>query len=195
MVARKKKKSKSEGAFPEFFRRRLLEIIGIALFVTGIYCALALLSYDVRDPSADLVSENSQIYNWGGKVGAYIAHPVLQFIGLGSFLLFLIPCVWGFSLFRKDVPEKFWLRIIISTISVAATAGAFALLDYGLDIPHNWPYDSYGGFIGDKLNESISPIISVWAYGIAITAIALSSMLYALGMTTEQWSDIGDKDV
>ncbi|MGA8622501.1 MAG: DNA translocase FtsK [Candidatus Sulfotelmatobacter sp.] len=70
--------------------RRLNELIGFLLCVSALLLFLALASYSPLDPSFDSASVLTGTHvarNWIGMVGAILADLILQFFGIGAFLL------------------------------------------------------------------------------------------------------------
>src|SRR5215472_9680662 len=84
--------------------RRLNELIGFLMCVSALLLFLALVSYSPLDPSwnsASVLNSSHAARNWIGIVGAYTADAVLQFFGIGSFLLVLFPAALGARWFRS----------------------------------------------------------------------------------------------
>ncbi len=70
--------------------RRLNELIGFLLCVSALLLFLALASYSPLDPSfnsASVLTGTHVARNWIGMVGAIVSDLVLQFLGVGAFLL------------------------------------------------------------------------------------------------------------
>ncbi len=70
--------------------RRLNELLGFLLCVSALLLFLALASYSPLDPSlnsASVLTGSRVARNWIGIVGAYGADLILQFFGVGAFLL------------------------------------------------------------------------------------------------------------
>ena len=70
--------------------RRLNELIGFLLCVSALLLFLALASYSPLDPSlnsASVLTGSHAARNWIGVVGAMVSDLVLQFFGIGAFLL------------------------------------------------------------------------------------------------------------
>jgi S-DNA-T family DNA segregation ATPase FtsK/SpoIIIE len=70
--------------------RRLNELIGFLLCVSALLLFLALASYSPLDPSfnsASVLTGTHVARNWIGVVGAVVADLMLQFFGVGAFLL------------------------------------------------------------------------------------------------------------
>ena len=84
--------------------RRLNELIGFLMCVSALLLFLALVSYSPLDPSwnsASVLTSSHAARNWIGIVGAYTADAVLQFFGVGAFLLIVFPVMLGIRWFRS----------------------------------------------------------------------------------------------
>jgi DNA segregation ATPase FtsK/SpoIIIE, S-DNA-T family len=84
--------------------RRLNELIGFLMCVSALLLSLALVSYSPLDPSWDSASVLTGAHaarNWIGVVGAYTADALLQFFGVGAFLLVVFPAMLGARWFRS----------------------------------------------------------------------------------------------
>jgi DNA segregation ATPase FtsK/SpoIIIE, S-DNA-T family len=84
--------------------RRLNELIGFLMCVCALLLFLALVSYSPLDPSwnsASVLTGSHAARNWIGIVGAYTADAMLQFFGLGAFLLTIFPVMLGIRWFRS----------------------------------------------------------------------------------------------
>jgi DNA segregation ATPase FtsK/SpoIIIE, S-DNA-T family len=84
--------------------RRLNELIGFLMCVSALLLFLALVSYSPLDPSwnsASVLTGSHGARNWIGVVGAYSADALLQFFGIGAFLLAIFPAMLGARWFRS----------------------------------------------------------------------------------------------
>jgi DNA segregation ATPase FtsK/SpoIIIE, S-DNA-T family len=84
--------------------RRLNELIGFLMCVSALLLCLALASYSPLDPSwnsASVLTGSHAARNWIGVVGAYTADALLQFFGIGAFLLVIFPAMLGVRWFRS----------------------------------------------------------------------------------------------
>jgi S-DNA-T family DNA segregation ATPase FtsK/SpoIIIE len=84
--------------------RRLNELIGFLLCISALLLFLALASYSPLDPSlnsASVLTGSHAARNWIGIVGAYFSDILLQFFGIGAFLLPVFPAVLGARWFRS----------------------------------------------------------------------------------------------
>ncbi len=84
--------------------RRLNELAGFLLCVSALLLFLALASYSPLDPSlnsASILTGSHAARNWIGILGAYLSDLILQFWGVGSFLLPLFMGMLGMRWFRS----------------------------------------------------------------------------------------------
>jgi S-DNA-T family DNA segregation ATPase FtsK/SpoIIIE len=84
--------------------RRLNELIGFLLCVSALLLFLALASYSPLDPSlnsASVLTGTHAARNWIGMVGAVISDLMLQFFGIGAFLLPVFPFMLGIRWFAS----------------------------------------------------------------------------------------------
>jgi len=101
--------------------RRLNELIGFLLCVSGLLLFLALASYSPLDPSfnsASVLTGSRAARNWIGLVGAIVSDLMLQGFGIGAFLIPVFLCALGSRWFRS--------RKVVSP--VAKSLGAIWLL-------------------------------------------------------------------
>jgi S-DNA-T family DNA segregation ATPase FtsK/SpoIIIE len=101
--------------------RRLNEMIGFLLCVSALLLFLAFASYSPLDPSfnsASALTGSHPARNWIGIVGAYISDLLLQFWGLGAFLLPVFFAMLGARWFRSRAVQS----------PIAKTLGAAWLL-------------------------------------------------------------------
>jgi S-DNA-T family DNA segregation ATPase FtsK/SpoIIIE len=84
--------------------RRLNELLGFLLCVSALLLFLALASYSPLDPSfnsASVLTGSRVARNWIGIVGAYGSDLLLQFFGIGAFLLPIFALGMGIRWFRS----------------------------------------------------------------------------------------------
>ena len=84
--------------------RRLNELLGFVLCVSALLIFLALASYSPLDPSlnsASVLTGSHVTRNWIGVVGAFGADLILQFFGIGAFLLPVFAIGLGIRWFRS----------------------------------------------------------------------------------------------
>src|SRR3984893_16444690 len=101
--------------------RRLNELIGFVLCVSGLLLFLALASYSLLDPSfnsASVLTGSQSSRKWVGLVGAIVSDVLLQGLGIGAFLV---------PVFLAALGSR-WFRSRKVTSPVAKSLGAIWLL-------------------------------------------------------------------
>ena len=100
-----------------YFKRKLLETIGLILLTLSIAVAVSIITFDINDPSFSYLTDKS-FNNIFGKYGAYTSDILIKFFGAGSVLIFLTGFVWGLKLFIHKKITFFWLRLIFLPITL-----------------------------------------------------------------------------
>jgi DNA segregation ATPase FtsK/SpoIIIE, S-DNA-T family len=158
--------------------RRLNELVGFLLCVSALLLFLALASYSPLDPSwnsASVLTGSHAARNWIGVVGAYTADALLQFFGVGAFLLVIFPIMLGIRWFRSmRVPSPLaktlggiWLVMFIPAM--------LALLPMQLRFQDVIPVEGLAGrVVGDFLIHYLNLI---GAYIVCATVLAVALYL------------------
>jgi len=115
-------------ALAQFLRRRVMEVVGLALVIAGVALCVALASAGTYDPSFNRVS-NAPVLNLLGSAGANIASLLYGGAGLAAFLLAVTPIFWGVHLLRKQPLTRPEWRLLLWPLSVALVAAGL----YGFD--------------------------------------------------------------
>ena len=85
-----------------FIVKRLSEIFGALISISGLLLFISLISYSPEDPNF-IFPENMEIKNWLGFKGSYISDLFFQSIGLISFLFSFTLIFTGINMFsNKD---------------------------------------------------------------------------------------------
>ncbi len=144
-----------------FFKRRLYEFTGLALFLALIAVSLSLASWSVDDPSLNHALDR-QASNWLGYPGAVIADELMQFFGLGVLPFLAIPIRWAAG-FVSHEPLRRPLRSVLCWVLCALSASA-ALA--AMPVPSSWSLVSgLGGNAGDVLNNLLLMLLSAGVTG------------------------------
>ena len=130
-------------ALAQFLRRRVMEMVGLALVIAGVALCVALASAGTYDPSFNRVS-NAPVLNLLGSAGANIASLLYGGAGFAAFLLAVTPIFWGVHLLRKQPLTRPEWRLLLWPLSVALVAAGL----YGFD---GGEVSDNGGAIGAVL--------------------------------------------
>jgi len=158
--------------------RRLNELVGFLMCVSALLLFLALASYSPLDPSwnsASVLTGSHAARNWIGIVGAYTADMMLQFFGVGAFLLVIFPALLGTRWFRSLKVQSplakslggIWLMMFIPAM--------LALLPGHLRWMHVIPIE---GLIGRVVGDALIHYLNVvGAYIVCATVLAVALYL------------------
>jgi len=158
--------------------RRLNELIGFVVCVLALLLFLAVVSYSPLDPSlnsASVLTDTRAARNWIGIVGAITSDVLLQFLGIGAFLLPGLVAVLGIRWFRSRQVQyplakcvgAIWLLIFVPAL--------VALLPGHLHWMNLIPIEGLlGRVVGDVLIRYLNP---TGAYIVCVTILAVALYL------------------
>ena len=105
----------------DFVIKRLMELSGIVVSITGILVFLALFTYSPEDPNF-IFSENTEIKNLLGFQGSFTSDLLFQSFGLSAYLLPITLFFTGISItLKKDLfllIENFFYSILYLIFAV-----------------------------------------------------------------------------
>ena len=166
------------GIFVPTGNRRLNELIGFLMCVSALLLFLALVSYSPLDPSwnsASVLTGAHAARNWIGVVGAFTADMMLQFFGIGAFLLVIFPTMLGVRWFRSMKVQSPLAKSLGGIWLVMFVPAMLALLPGHLRWMHVIPIEGLmGRVIGDVLIHYLN---LVGAYIVCATVLAVALYL------------------
>jgi len=126
----------------------LSNFLGFGLIGFSIYILISLVSYNAADSAYFYQTNDPNVMNLGGPLGAVVSDILLSTIGLGSYLLLLFISLWSLEslapkIFNLSSP-KFLFRIIGGLLSLICFT---ALCEFYI-AGQSFPQGSSGGFIG-----------------------------------------------
>ena len=133
-----------------FTINRLIEVVGILIFFSGILLFLSLISYSPTDPNF-IFPESTEIKNILGFQGSYTADLFFQSSGLIAYLVPITFIFTGINIFRKK--EIF---LVIENTFFATLYSLVGSLFFGFYYENSFSFyiNGNGGFIGLYLNET-----------------------------------------
>jgi DNA segregation ATPase FtsK/SpoIIIE, S-DNA-T family len=135
------------GQLGTVLRRRLREVVGIALISVAMMAGLALASWSVQDPSLSHATD-APVHNLLGLPGAVAADLMMQLLGLGSLALLLPVAVWGYRLLGHRRLSHERLRVLLWMFGAVLSAAFVSCLPRTT----HWPLPSgLGGVVGDAM--------------------------------------------
>jgi S-DNA-T family DNA segregation ATPase FtsK/SpoIIIE len=176
-------------------RRRLHEIIGVALLLIAGIAAIALATWSVQDPSLSHAT-NAPVRNMLGLPGAISADLLMQLLGIATVALLFPVAAWGWRLLTHRTLDREKTRLAVWVFGALAAA-AFASC---LAPSKAWPLPSgLGGVVGDALLRVPAwmfgaPLFGTARFAVAlfIGAVAFAALAFAAGFGLH--ARTGDED-
>ena len=165
-----------------FLWRRLFEIAGVGVFLSGLILAVILLSANSQDPSFNTAS-GQEVHNLLGPIGAELASFLYDSFGLVAGLLSLILLIWGVRITAQKHLKRWRLRLLGLLASLfLLSAGA-----HGLLAPVEVSAD--GGMAGRLIFETSIPLTGqiTWPSWLPERAV-LGSIFTFTGLVIYIWS-------
>ena len=153
--------------FRDILRRRLSEIVGLALITLALLGAIALTTWSAQDPSLSHATQ-TPIRNLLGFPGAIFSDLAMQLLGLAAILLLLPEALLGWRLLsHKPIGEK-WRGLVWIVATFLAAGFASTLPRIGA-----WPLPTgLGGVSGDALLHLPAMIVGAPPAGLTLVAVS-----------------------
>jgi DNA segregation ATPase FtsK/SpoIIIE, S-DNA-T family len=167
--------------------RHLFEALGLALLVATVLLALAMVTYDSSDPSANMAVD-AVPHNILGRDGAWLVDWLFRLFGLAAALLPLILLIWSVRLLLGRGLAWFGLRLLLAAPGAAFAALALAVLP----TPEFWPLkkEGLGGLVGRLAKANAAETAPSWLLALVAAALALALLLYIAGFPVDDWSNV-----
>ncbi len=169
-----------------FIAKRLSEIFGVLISISGLLLFVSLISYSPEDPNF-IFPENMEIKNWLGFRGSYISDLFFQSVGLTSFLFSFTLIFTGINIFSN---QDFFLIIENTFYSILYLLFGSLFFSYFYNTAFALFINGNGGFIGTYLSDNIfkslinfNEIISYYFLIILISVLFLLSINFRLNKT------------
>ncbi len=169
----------------DFLRRRMMEVVGVAIATAGVLLLMAIFTFNTADPSLNHATGMSPA-NLMGLPGAYISDLLLQTFGLAIVLVPIALITWGVRLVRTHHLGFFGLRLSLLLLALLMmSAACIGLGDVGGAATHAGP----GGLVGLALVGRFRDFVLSHSSGGSLAliepgcaALAFIAMAPALGM-------------
>ena len=183
MKKRKPSSSKEKKSRPK--KHLLTEIFFLLLFFLTLFLLISLLSYHPLDPTWTSTSTQfSQIHNYGGRLGAFLADTFFQFMGLSSFLLVLILGYFFTLGFFKKQKGEFINNFLGLLFILMATSSLLAIL-----IPYvEWRQIKLasGGLVGTIFSSFCLRWLNQWGSFLFLVAFLLIGCLLSFNLSVRR---------
>jgi S-DNA-T family DNA segregation ATPase FtsK/SpoIIIE len=180
-------------------RRRVAELVALALAFGGLVLLLALASYNPADPSFDAVG-SAHTSNLAGPVGAGVADLLLQGFGFAGLTPVFILLAWGYRLGTRGGIGYLKTRIVLGGLAMPLLAVALAM---GMAIipgpPQHWPVPAgIGGAAGEIISNAVvragGSVLGKTGGGAVMVVtliLALAAFGFSMGITPGEWRSGG----
>ncbi|MDQ7727156.1 DNA translocase FtsK 4TM domain-containing protein [Halomonas sp. SpR8] len=169
------------------------EGVVVLLLALCVFLLLALFSYQSSDPGWSYQGPETDVRNWMGQVGAWLADVLYSLLGASALWW---PGMFGFAAWWLIRSRQ--VRFELDPVAIAVHAGGLVLLIFGttmLGALHFYhpesilPYAS-GGILGEGLVGALRPLVSSGGVGLIAAALILSGFPLFSGMS---WLQVADE--
>jgi S-DNA-T family DNA segregation ATPase FtsK/SpoIIIE len=133
-----------------FAIKRLAEIFGILISVSGIMLFLALITYSPNDPNF-IFPENTKIENLMGFQGSFVSDLFFQSVGLIAYLIPLTLIITGINILRS---KDFFLFIENNFFTILYLICGTLFFGYYYSETYSLYTNGNSGFVGEYLSQS-----------------------------------------
>ena len=126
----------------------LSNFLGFGLIGFSIYLLISLISYNSADSAYFYQTNDPNVLNLGGPLGAVISDIMLSSIGLGSYLLLLFISLWSLESLSPNLLKTSSPRFIFRLLGGLMSLICFVALCEFYISGQSFPQGSSGGFIG-----------------------------------------------
>lgn len=169
------------------------EGVVVVLLALCVFLLLALFSYQPEDPGWSYQGPETDVRNWMGPVGAWLADVLYSLLGASALWW---PGMFGFTAWWLMRSRQ--VRFELDPVAIAVHAGGLVLLIFGttmLGALHFYhpnsilPYAS-GGILGEGLVGTLKPLVGSGGVGLIAAALILIGFPLFSGMS---WLQVADE--
>jgi len=183
----KKKATLSNRTVPEPLKHGLREGGLLLVFALSLYLFISLISFHVNDPGWSHSGKVVQLFNLGGRVGAWFADILLYLFGYMAYSLPFVLTYIGWSLLRikpESAIADLWFSLrFISFLLLFITGSALSSMHF-LPASGSLPLGVFaGGLLGDALSEWMIEGVSAVGATLFLLAFFLANIALFLGFS------------
>ena len=162
-----------------FARRRLAEILGIIVFISGILLFVALITYSPEDPNF-IFPDNTVIKNLLGFQGSLVSDLFFQSVGLISYLISFTFILTGINILRL---KEFFLLIENIFFTIIYCLFGTLFFSYFYVDAFTLYINGNGGFVGNYFNQTfLSSLVQMQETAAYFILIFLTFILFLLSI-------------
>lgn len=169
------------------------EGVVVVMLALCVFLLLALFSYHPADPGWSYQGPETEVRNWMGPVGAWLADVLYSLLGASALWW---PGMFGYAAWWLMRSRQ--VRFELDPVAIAVRAGGLVLLMFGttmLGALHFYHPDSIlpyasGGILGEGLVGTLKPLVSSGGVGLIAAALILIGFPLFSGMS---WLQVADE--
>ncbi|XUU61580.1 DNA translocase FtsK 4TM domain-containing protein [Erythrobacter sp. HA6-11] len=186
-------KKKAPSDWRAAFRRsmsRAAQITGAGVLFAGmLFLGLALASYTQTDPSGSTAAATTDIQNWMGASGAWVADKALSAFGLTSILLLPLLYIASRRLWRdiedEDAPEtRWWTPFFMLLLAMMLLSSVLALAFEGVQGSLPAQTGGISGLLGASAIEAVAARFGEASSGWIILGLSALCLAGGVGLLT-----------
>ena len=132
-----------------FFKKRIIETVGLLIILLSFFLLLSLLTYYPEDQYFSS-QENIKIHNLLGSYGSLTSDLILQSFGIISFLFCITVFFTGIFIIKSKKLENILINLFYSTIYILSGSAVLSHFEKS----SQWViFNGNGGFVGENIKK------------------------------------------
>ena len=156
--------------------RRLNELIGLLVLVSGVLLFLSLISFRPTDSSFDTVGMGA-VRNWIGPAGAWVSDLMLQVEGISAFIVPLLIGALGWTWMRSRPAGSPGAKLIGIVLAILFAPALFGLLP-------NHPHFLYGLPVAGLTGRLVADLLVRWLNYVGACIVSVTLVAAAVYLST-----------
>lgn len=136
-----------------FLKKFRQDVIAIGFLGLGLFLALALISYNPRDPSLNSIGQGLKALNYCGIVGSFLADMLYQFLGLSAWVLIGSLAKMAYASFKGESLNLKNIRFVWALLLIIDVASLLSLYLPNTRLFQNQIY--LGGLLGLGVEQAL----------------------------------------
>lgn len=161
--------------------KMLQKTLAIALFISCIFCTIAILDYHPEDPSYFHATDKA-VSNVASKYGAWIADPIIQAFGYGIIIPLIVLGVFCVMTILEKKIELVIMKVSFLILSLPAFCFILAFFDANEIADGDYYSFHLSGYLGYYLHTEAMFSEKLSLYSAAAIIVSLLTLAFALGI-------------
>lgn len=157
----------------QFLKKFRQDVIAISFLGTGLFLALALISYNPFDPSMNSIGQGLKATNYCGIVGSFLADMLYQFFGLAAWVVVGSCLRMAYASFRGESLNLKNIRFVWALLLIVNLASLLSLYLPNIKVFHEQIY--LGGLLGLGVSQALMRAFN--SIGVQVILLSLMAVL------------------